>query len=242
MFAINELCMTCPFAPGRYWHWLSTTSSSRVACCRVKFLTSSENPAQTDEQCCVAVHSKVLKYGWQHSTCLTWKWPGFDCALLNCLPPELLSEGGRAEAREQPGHQPHHALHMVRLRGKNACTSWWSLYAKCRLESLKSSLRTRSAWLCDVIYVVSVTFPSFMTTPLNRRTVPCLFPRCILQTGAGREAYSGLNGPQSVFIIFYRFSHFYSTADDPSQAQRDQKIYVRSNAWLSIVFVFFFSQ
>lgn len=229
--------MKCPFAPGQYWHWLSATLELSVSVWR--FWPVSKNPAQTDEQCCVVIRSNALKYGclccqlshrfgflaliWHRNTCLTWKWPGFGFVLLICLPSELLSEGGRAEAREQPGHQPHHTLHMVRLHGKNTCTSRRSFYVKCTAEShyvqieivcIQSSLCARSTWLCDGICVVSVTFPSFFTTQLNCRTVSCLFPLCILHTRTGREVYSGLNGLNtkwlSVFlIIFCRFSHFY---------------------------------
>lgn len=39
-------------------------------------------------------------------------------SLLSLFPSELLPEGSGAEAREQPGHQPHYTLHLVRLRGK----------------------------------------------------------------------------------------------------------------------------
>lgn len=35
---------------------------------------------------------------------------------------ELLPEGSSAEAWKQPGHQPHHTLHLVRLCGKNTHT------------------------------------------------------------------------------------------------------------------------
>lgn len=38
---------------------------------------------------------------------------------LRLLLPELLPEGSSAEAREQPGHQPHNAVHLVRLCGKS---------------------------------------------------------------------------------------------------------------------------
>lgn len=129
---------------------------------------------------------------------------------------------------------------MVRLRGKN---TWWSFYIKSTAEThcvQNQMYQIQSTWLCDVICAVSVTFPSFIATQLNHRTVSCLFPLCILQTGTGREVYSGLNGPQSVFIIFYRFSDFYCGWSQSSTEGPEDLLYVSCNNWLSIVYVFFF--
>lgn len=58
--------------------------------------------------------------------------------LLLFISSELLSEGGGAEARKQPGHQPHHALHVVRLCGKNTPSH-------TRTSELRSSFSFRSA-------------------------------------------------------------------------------------------------